>query len=162
MANHLAINWMRCFCAKSDGHEQVSRRPPPTRPRPHILVDECGPELKTLFLENVQNILNMPNVWKPVLNELYMRGFDASWCTLTAAQCGLAQQRARWFLLAQRFDAPTPQQFAVCLNSEFLQECAVPKIPLLPPVNQWLLPLTEYPKGLAPVKLYIRTGSCLD
>ena len=58
-------------------------------------VDESGPHLKIVYLENVQHIVRMTEVWRNVLGHLHRRGFDAAWCVVTGAQCGLPQKRAR-------------------------------------------------------------------
>ena len=117
------------------------------------LVDECGPKLREVYLENVQHILKLPRVWKIVLKELHKRKFDAAWCVVTATQCGLPQKRARWFLRAWRDDAPVPAHFKVDLTRAFFDECAESVEPELPPVDQWLLPRAAYAANRARLEM---------
>lgn len=55
---------------------------------------------KFIFLENVRNIVTMPNVWKPVLTTLAQEGYDLKWATVGAFHCGMPHKRLRWFMLA--------------------------------------------------------------
>lgn len=55
-----------------------------------------------VFLENVYNILVMPEVWKIVLKELDSEGYDCSWTIVSASNVGAPHQRRRWFLLGIR------------------------------------------------------------
>lgn len=57
---------------------------------------------KYVFLENVAHILNMPNVWQPVLRTLSAEGYDLKWCLLGANSCGAFHRRDRWFILGTR------------------------------------------------------------
>lgn len=52
-----------------------------------------------VFLENVENILKMPNVWKTVISELDDADYDASWFVLGAGNVGAPHRRNRWFLV---------------------------------------------------------------
>jgi len=66
---------------------------------------------KYIFLENVRNIVNMTNVWKPVLTTIAQEGYDMKWATLGAFHCGLPQRRIRWFLYATYTGKPTTPIF---------------------------------------------------
>lgn len=55
---------------------------------------------KFVFLENVNFIVNMPEVWHVVLRTLSLEGYDMKWCVFGANSCGALHQRNRWFLLA--------------------------------------------------------------
>lgn len=64
------------------------------------LVDACEPTY--VFLENVRNIIHMPQVWKTVLQTLHERQYDASWCLVAANQTGAPHRRWRWFCMAKK------------------------------------------------------------
>ena len=57
---------------------------------------------KYVFLENVAHILNMPNVWQPVLRTLSAEGYDLKWALFGANSCGAFHRRNRWFILGTR------------------------------------------------------------
>jgi len=57
---------------------------------------------KYVFLENVAHILNMPNVWQPVLTTLSAEGYDLKWCLFGANSAGAFHRRNRWFILGTR------------------------------------------------------------
>jgi len=64
------------------------------------VADVSHPEY--IFLENVRNILRMPLVWQTVLQTLHDRGYDASWCVVSANQAGAPHRRDRWFCMARK------------------------------------------------------------
>lgn len=55
-----------------------------------------------VMLENVPNIVNVKNTWKPVLKTLHAGGYNAKWCMVSAEDCGAPHLRKRWFLLATK------------------------------------------------------------
>ena len=65
------------------------------------LVDEC-PCLCVVFLENVDAIRSLEQVWCVVLDAFLDRGFCARWVSLPATAAGCPQHRKRWFFLARR------------------------------------------------------------
>jgi len=66
------------------------------------LIDEIGPHCEIAFLENVDAIRRLPQVWKVVLDAFLERGFSVRWVSLPATAVGCPQERRRWFLLAKR------------------------------------------------------------
>ena len=65
------------------------------------LIDEC-PWLEVVFLENVDALRSMEQVWQAVLDAFLERGFCARWVSVPATAVGCPQQRKRWFFLARR------------------------------------------------------------
>ena len=65
------------------------------------IVDEC-PFLEVIFLENVNAIRSMDQVWHVLLDAFLGRGFCVRWVTLPATVVGCPQKRTRWFFLARR------------------------------------------------------------
>ena len=65
------------------------------------LIDEC-PSLSVVFLENVDAIRSLEQVWCGVLDAFLDRGFSARWVSLPATAVGCPQKRKRWFFLARR------------------------------------------------------------
>lgn len=55
-----------------------------------------------VMLENVPNLVNVTNCWKPVLKALHAGGYNAKWCMVSAEDCGAPHLRKRWFLLATK------------------------------------------------------------
>ena len=55
-----------------------------------------------VFLENVSELVQLPNVWKPVLSVMHWLGYDCHWIVSGADQSGAPHRRHRWFLLAKR------------------------------------------------------------
>ena len=60
------------------------------------LIDEC-PSLCVVFLENVDAIRSLEQVWCVVLDAFLGRGCSARWVSLPATAVGCPQQRERWF-----------------------------------------------------------------
>ena len=54
------------------------------------------------FLENVDAIRSLEQVWCVVLDAFLDRGFSARWVSLPATAAGCPQRRKRWFVLARR------------------------------------------------------------
>ena len=65
------------------------------------LIDEC-PCLQLVFLENVDAIRSLEQVWCVVLDAFLERGFCVRWASLPATAAGCPQRRKRWFFLARR------------------------------------------------------------
>ena len=65
------------------------------------LIDEC-PSLCVVFLENVDAIRSLEQVWCVVLDAFLDRGFSARWVSLPATAAGCPQKRKRWFFLCRR------------------------------------------------------------
>jgi DNA (cytosine-5)-methyltransferase 1 len=61
---------------------------------------------KYVYLENVANIVQMPDVMQTVVDTLSSEGYDLRWCTIKASHCGCPMSRKRWFCLAQKVRAP--------------------------------------------------------
>lgn len=57
---------------------------------------------KYVFLENVQNIINMTTVWQSVLREMSRLGYDMYWTLMAAGHAGAPQKRMRWFCYCVR------------------------------------------------------------
>ena len=55
-----------------------------------------------VVLENVANILAMPEVLGPVLSELHQSGYDGEWSVISAADVGAPHLRRRWFFIGWR------------------------------------------------------------
>ena len=55
-----------------------------------------------VFLENVDGIRSLENVWTVVLDEFLALGFSARWVSLSATVAGCPQCRKRWLFLATR------------------------------------------------------------
>lgn len=55
-----------------------------------------------VVLENVANILAMPEVLGPVLSELHQSGYDGEWSVISAADVGAPHLRRRWFFVGWR------------------------------------------------------------
>ena len=116
------------------------------------ILDEC-PCIKLAFLENVNNIRFMPEVWSAVLGGFLARGFDLQWVTLAADVCGCPLVRRRWFLLARRgMDCDMPFANALPLTdglpelSNFSSSAAGASFNFgRPPPSQWMAPAAEYP-----------------
>lgn len=64
------------------------------------LIQTSFPSL--VFLENVDRIVHMPSVWKPVITIMASLGYDCNWCVIGAAQVGAPHRRNRWFCVCQR------------------------------------------------------------
>ena len=60
------------------------------------LIDEY-PSLCVVFLENVDAIRSLEQVWCVLLDACLDRGFSARWVSLPATAAGCPQQRKRWF-----------------------------------------------------------------
>lgn len=91
-------------------------------------------EPRQVFLENVQNICSMPQVWRPLLRELRRLGFTAvRWGVLCAADVGAPHLRSRWFCLARRPEAPD------------LPMGEPPELRLHPPPAEWPRPAKVRP-----------------
>jgi len=60
---------------------------------------------KWVYLENVANIVSMPEVLQVVVDTLTSEGYDLTWCVLQASQCGSPMIRKRWFCLCKRVRA---------------------------------------------------------
>ena len=65
------------------------------------LIDE-SPFLQVVFLENVDAIRSLEEVWCVVLDAFLERVFCARWVSLPATAAGCPQQRKRCFFLARR------------------------------------------------------------
>ena len=65
------------------------------------IIDEC-PWLEVVFLENVDALRSLEQVWHVVLDAFLARGFFTRWVSLAATSVGCPQQRTRWFFLARR------------------------------------------------------------
>jgi site-specific DNA-cytosine methylase len=79
------------------------------------LADELHTPL--LFLENVQNILNME--MSAIVRELvHKRGYNIRWCVNSAKNMGSGHQRKRWFCLAYK-DAYARQHPALDVNEAY-------------------------------------------
>ena len=61
--------------------------------------------LVAVFLENVDAIRSMEEVWKIVLDSFLVRGFCVRWVSIPATAVGSPQRRQRWFFLARRGEA---------------------------------------------------------
>jgi len=57
---------------------------------------------KWVYLENVANIISMPEVIQVVVDTLTSEGYDLTWCVVKASQCGSPMIRKRWFCLCRR------------------------------------------------------------
>ena len=57
--------------------------------------------LVAVFLENVDAIRSMEEVWKIVLDSFLVRGFCVRWVSIPATAVGSPQRRQRWFFLAR-------------------------------------------------------------
>jgi len=68
-----------------------------------------------IYLENVNHILNMPNVWKIILHRLASLGYDITWTIIGGCNVKIPQRRLRWFLLAKK------QRDPVNIPDEFLE-----------------------------------------
>ena len=68
------------------------------------LIDEC-PCLRVVFLENVDAIRPLEQMWFLVLDAFLERGFSVRWVSLPATAVGCPQKRTRWFFLARRGEA---------------------------------------------------------
>jgi len=52
-----------------------------------------------VFMENVNNLRMLPQVWKTVLREMAIIGYDSKWVTISAEEAGAPHKRQRWFCL---------------------------------------------------------------
>ena len=68
------------------------------------IIDACN-FLVAVFLENVDAIRSMEEVWKIVLDSFLVRGFCVRWVSIPATAVGSPQRRQRWFFLARRGEA---------------------------------------------------------
>ena len=55
-----------------------------------------------VFFENVDRIVHMPSVWKPVVTIMASLGYDCNWCVIGAAQVGAPHRRNRWFCVCKK------------------------------------------------------------
>ena len=58
--------------------------------------------MQAVFLENVDAIRSLEEVWFVVLDAFLDRGFCTRWVSLPATAAGCPLQRKRWFFLAKR------------------------------------------------------------
>ena len=68
------------------------------------IIDAC-PCLEVVFLENVDAIRSLKQVWSEVLDAFLQREFYTRWVSLPATAVGCPQMRKRWFFLARRGDS---------------------------------------------------------
>lgn len=83
-----------------------------------------------VFLENVDRIIHMPSVWKPVITIMASLGYDCNWCVIGAANVGAPHRRNRWFCVCKRvreeqikhnhntliFKGDVMPKFGMCVN----------------------------------------------
>lgn len=61
-----------------------------------------------VFLENVQRLTCMPEVWRRVMQSLHEHGYEARWGVLGAVDVGAPHRRKRWFCVARRLRGRRP------------------------------------------------------
>ena len=69
-----------------------------------------------VFLENVSELVRLPNVWKPVLSVMHWLGYDCQWIVTGADQSGAPHRRHRWFMLAKRVRAKSDTEIVPLLH----------------------------------------------
>ena len=101
-----------------------------------------------IFMENVDGIRGMHEVWQPLLAALGRQGFDTQWCSLGAFHAGSPQRRLRWFALARRgahAGVATLQRPLDLRSFSHPDTSGVRFNNGRPPPDQWLLPRSQYP-----------------
>ena len=63
------------------------------------LANELGKP--TIWLENVQRLMSVSDIWKPVFAALTALGYSVTWTVVGAGDCGAPQRRNRWFALCK-------------------------------------------------------------
>ena len=63
------------------------------------LANELGKP--TIWLENVQRLMSVPDIWKPVFTALTSLGYSVTWTLVGAGDCGAPHRRNRWFALCK-------------------------------------------------------------
>ena len=117
----------------------------------HVLRLCDEPQCDFIFLESVDYVHSMGDVWKRSLSELTQRDFAVRWVTVACSQIGAPQRGWRWFLYGCR---------GRCRDTEFADPI-VAASPCLasgrdfnpsgrPPPSQWL---TKAPYGACVAQL---------
>ena len=111
------------------------------------IAQECG--CRFLFLENVDSIRSLPEVWRPVFHAIDRLGFDdIQWCSLAAFHVGSPQGRRRWFAVARRRGAARellPRRVRQDGRIPgFLAQSGISFNGGRPPPERWLLPRDQW------------------